>query len=148
MKIVEKGFLLSFAELTLLLYVKGVRRINGIHMPPKTYSDAEMVQLLHQLVKRGAVAYSGGKFMVCSELDRILAVMGNPEHDFILQGPSGQQQYYCYCTGNEVVVSEQYWKKPSTVKLRLFSYRQFLEWKEEVGYDSGGGRIPDDGAQV
>lgn len=132
----DEGFLLTFDEIRILLYAYGVREIKGICMPEKNFTDADIVRALHHMTDQGFITADGEEFVVKKQLDAILKIMCLADRSY-LWSPAGDgtPAFYCYDARDGVVVSELFWKKKETLKLRLFSQEEFRAWKEKMSGD-------------
>lgn len=145
-EMIEKGFILSFDELRILLHSLGVRTVEGVYMPEKEFTDSEVIKALHHLAKSGLILSAGERFLIREDLREVLEAVSRPEASFFWRSESeGGQEYYCYVVPGRVAVSERYWKKSDTIKLRLFTVEEFEAWKEQAEDDNGGDRNPYDG---
>ena len=148
-EIVEKGYILSFDEIRILLYGMGVCMVEGVYMQEKSFTDTEIIQALHHMARRGLILSAGERFCIREDLRKALEVMSRPEETFTWSTKEeGSQEYFCYVVPGQVAVSERYWKKKDTLKLRLFTTAGFEAWKEQAEDDNRGDRGSHDGEAV
>lgn len=122
----DKGILLTFDELQILLYSCGVKEWEGIVIPGQPSTEQDVLHAIHHLTQKGIITEKAGTFTIRGDVKEMLRVMGSPKRTEILEF---QQEYFCYEDGQIVVVSERYWKRKSTIKLRLFEQQEFQKWK-------------------
>ncbi len=121
----DHDILISFQEIRILLYVRGVREIEGIYMPDHKYTDQEVVDNLYGMVKNNFISVENEEFVPREDLERILKIMSQAQENFIL-GP-----YFCYESEGLIVVCERYWKKKDMLRIRMFTREEFEAWKWE-----------------
>ena len=134
-EVIEEGKILTFDELRILLFACGIEEINGVFMPEKVFTEEEVLSALHHMAEREIIRAEETDFTIREDIREILNIMGHPENAFVWSPKEGsifEDEYYCYIVSGKVVVSEQYWKKKETVKLRMFSLEDFDKWKEEL----------------
>lgn len=154
-EVIETGIILSFDEIRILLYSMGVRTVEGVYMPRKKFSEADIIQALHHMSGRGLIIAGESAFSIREDLLNMLKIVGNPMRTMVwavgeaaetLEGEypvmehsasdmARGQEYFCYIAENQVVVGERYWKKKDALKLRLFTAEVFERWKEQIAYD-------------
>lgn len=121
----DHDILISFQEIRILLYVRGVREIEGIYMPDHKYTDQEVVDNLYGMVKNNFISVENEEFVPREDLERILKVMSQAQETFILD------PYFCYEWEGLIVVCERYWKKKDMLRIRMFTREEFEAWKCE-----------------
>lgn len=131
-KMLERGIILTFDELRILLQALGAEEIEGVYMPEKTFTEEEVLQAMQHLVHYRILQVKGDGFYIREDIKEILAVIVSPEKTFLFDREDENPQYFCYLAGEQIVVSEQYWRKKETVQLRWFSPVEFNRWKETV----------------
>lgn len=134
-EVIEEGKILTFDELRILLFACGIKEINGVFMPEKVFTEEEVLSALHHMAEREIIRAEETDFTIREDIREILHIMGHPENAFVWSPKEGsilEDEYYCYIVSGKVVVSEQYWKKKETVKLRMFSLEDFDKWREEM----------------
>ena len=129
----EKGILFTFHELQILLYSCGVKEWKGIVLSQQMPVEQEVLYAIHHLSKTGILVEQDGICCIRNDVKTMLQMIGNPTRTEIL---NFQQEYFCYEKGQQVVVSEHYWKRKDTIKLRLFEQQEFQKWKEEMADDN------------
>ena len=129
----EKGILLTFDELQLLLCSCGVEEWEGIAIPVRTYEEQEVVYTIHHLIAKKILIEQMGKIVIREDVKTMLQMMGNPLRTQIY---NFQQEYFCYEDAEKVVVTERYWKRKDTIKLRLFEQEEFQNWKVRMTDDN------------
>lgn len=142
-EVMETGLILSFDEIRLLLYSMGVRAVEGVYMPEKVFTEQEIIGALHHLSGRGLITAHDTAFFIREDLQKMLETVANPIQTMVWApgsadepGEDGAQEYFCYLVPGQVVVSERYWRKKDTLKLRLFTGEEFEKWKEQTAYDN------------
>lgn len=125
-EVIEEGRLFTFDELRILFFAYGVKEIKGVYMPEKSLTPEEILFVLYHMTEKGMIKAEEVGFTIREDIREMLQIMGYPETSFV------ENEYYCYVSSGQVVVSEQYWKKKDTVKLRIFSLEKFEEWREEM----------------
>ena len=143
-ELLEKGILLSFDELRVLLYACGVRAVEGVFMPEKAFSEEDVISILYRLTKRGLISAEEEVFVIREDLKELLDMMGAPERTFIHSAEDGRE-YFCYESADRLVISELYRKKADTVKLTASSPEAFRSWREERRNDHDRGEGSHDG---
>lgn len=132
-EMMEHGILLSFDELRILLYSMGIRSLEGIYMPEKEFSEMEIIQALRHMSGNGLILAENGQFSIREDLLQILEVMGHPAGTLVYSPKDGSaQEYFCYMVPGRVTVSERYWKKKDTLKLRLLTEDEFKAWRAQT----------------
>ncbi len=133
----DHDILVSFQEIRILLYVRGVREIQGIYMPEHKYTDQEVVDTLHGMVKNQFIRVENEEFVLREDLEKILEIMSQARESFILD------PYFCYLMEASAVVCERYWKKKEMLRIMTFSREAFEEWKLENGLEDKPENNPD-----
>ncbi len=148
-EIIEKGIFLTFDEIRILLYGMGVAEIDGVYMPEKNFRKEEIITAIHHLSEAGFIRAGDEKFYIREDIRELLEIMAEPERTEIWR-PSGQTgpAFFLYIKGERVVVSEKFWRKHDTLKLKVFEKEVFKKWREEYMDDYCGDRSPDDGEKV
>jgi len=134
-EVIEEGRLFTFDELRILLFGCGIDKIEGVYMPEKELTEEEVLLVLHHMAEKGMIKAGEKDFTIQGEIREMLQIMGHPRTAFIWSPDEDKisgDEYYCYVSLDKAVVSEQYWKKKETVKLRIFSLEEFEEWREEM----------------
>lgn len=126
------GIILSYDELRILLYNRGFRTCNGIFMPDRKMSDEEVIQTLNSLSLRGMIRAEGDHFVIEPETAGIIDLIGDPAGSYSFSDPETGQVFFCYISERQVIVSENYWKKKDTLRLRVFTPAEFSAWREEM----------------
>ena len=93
----EKGILLEYREIFLLLESIGVESVNGICLDQKPVSDEEAVRVLAGMNRKGFLENEGGVFRIEKRTGRILQCMAWPEQDYPMV--IEDETYYCYERG-------------------------------------------------
>lgn len=140
-EMVEKGLLFTFDELKILLFACGIREIDGVYMPEKDFSEEIIIHALHHMAERGIIQAGDEEFTIREDVAQMLGIMGKPETAYIWrpdEETASEAEFFCYTAGEKAVVSERYWKKKDTVKLRLFSKEELEEWKGRMRNDYRG----------
>lgn len=133
--VVSRALLLSYDEIRILLYSQGFRKCEGVFMPQHEYTQKEILETMNALSQRKLIRAEGDAFSISDEMHRMLEVIGNPGGTFILRTVPGGPSYYCYVVPDTVVVSEKYFRKKDTLRLRMFTPQAFTDWKEQVEND-------------
>lgn len=132
-EIIERGILLSFDELRILLYGMGIRSLEGIYMPEKEFTEREVIQALRRMSAHGMILAENGQFSIREDLLQILEIMAHPAGTLVYSPKEGStQEYFCYMVPGRVAVSERYWKKKDTLKLRLFTEDEYKTWRVQT----------------
>ncbi len=126
----DHDILISFQEIRILLYVRGVREIEGIYMPEHKYTDQEVVDSLHGMVKNKFIRVENEKFVLREDLEKILEIMSQAKESFILD------PYFCYEWEGFIVVCERYWRKKDMLRIQMFTLEEFQTWKYENNVDN------------
>ena len=126
----DHGILVSFQELRILLYEMGVRELEGVFMPEHKYTDCEVLEVLHGMVKSNFIHVEDEEFVLREDLQRIVEIMSHPVHTFVMD------PYFCYVVDGYVVVCERYWKKKEMLRIQTFSTEEFEDWKREIRVES------------
>lgn len=143
-EIIDVGVLLTFDEIKILLHAMQVRFVKGIFMPQTAVPEADIISALHHMAEGGLIRTEENAFVIRSDLQEMLRIMADPEETFIWKPETGSDfcqdelqvpEYFCYVGSGKVLVSEQYWKKKNSMKLRVFSQEDFEKWKEQVRDD-------------
>lgn len=132
---IDHDILVSFQEIRILLYVRGVREIEGIYMPEHKYTDQEVVDALYGMVKNKFISVENEEFVPRKDLEKILKTMSRAERTFILDS------YFCYEAEGFIVVCERYWKKQDMLKIQIFTREEFEAWKSENSLNSDWNQI-------
>lgn len=132
----EISVLLTFSELRLLLQAAGYQEINGIYMEQETVSEYEVICILKQLTQKGLLQAEDDRFVIQKQLGNMLRCMGEPGSSFVLEFQDGQF-FYCYERGEFVLVTSLFQRKEKTMKLSLFSEKEYRSWKEQMLNDTG-----------
>lgn len=131
-EVIEKGIFLTFDEIRVLLYSMGVSELQGVYMPEKTFRDEEIIFAMHHMSEAGFIKAEEERFLIREDIKDILKIMAAPLRTDIWR-PMGAEgpAFFLYFTGDEVVVSERYWRKKDTLKLTMFGKDDFEKWREE-----------------
>ena len=54
-EVIEKGILLTFDEIRILLYGMGVSEIDGVYMPEKAFTEEEILSAMQHLSASGLI---------------------------------------------------------------------------------------------
>lgn len=143
-EVIDRGSLFYFDELKILLYACGYRKVQGILLPEKTYSKDDIVQVLYHLSEMGVIEAHDEKFRIMDRYREMLEIIGEPEYVTVWK-PGDEEdivqkfpEFFCYFKEKRAVVSERYWRRKDTVKIRMFSLDEFEVWKEKVKNDYSG----------
>ncbi|MCB6415384.1 hypothetical protein LI221_09970 [Faecalimonas umbilicata] len=135
-EVIEKGILLTFDELRILLYGMGVREIEGIYMPEKTFQKEEILFAMHHMAEAGFIEAGEEKFRVREDVRTLLETMAYPEQTEIFHpGGSEGPAFFLYEKEETVVVSQQFFQKKDTLRLSVFGRKEFEQWREEIVND-------------
>lgn len=126
----ERGILISFQELRILLYEIGVQQIEGVYMPEHEYTDVEILEILYGMVKSKFISVSEEGFVMRSDIAKIVRIIGRPDRTFIME------PFFCYIADGSVVTCERYWKKKDMLKVQLFTLDSFEKWRDTQNDDS------------
>lgn len=132
----EKGILLEYREIFLLLESIGAESVNGICLDQKPVSDEEAVRVLAGMNRKGFLEDEGGVFRIEKRTGRMLQCMAWPEQDYPMV--IEDETYYCYERGREVLVTSLCRTRQRTLELLLFGREEFERWKEEMRDDTCG----------
>lgn len=135
-EVIEKGILLTFDEMRILLYGMGVSEIEGVYMPEKSFSEKEVISALHHLAESGFIEAGDEKFLIRKDVKLLLEVVAEPEWTDIWK-PQGEEKpaFFLYFARGKVVVSERFWRKKETLRLTMFCIEDFDIWREEYMND-------------
>lgn len=137
--VVERGWLFTFDEIKILLYGIGAREVEGIYMGENLLTEQEIIPALHQMADRGMISAEENGFVMRQDVRKMVEIMAHPSGTFVWKVQDmGGPEFFCYAAPGEVVVSERYWRKKDTLKLRLFSTEAFEAWKEQIEDDYSG----------
>lgn len=128
----DPGIIISYDELKILLYNRGFRSCKGILMPDRPVSDDEVLRTMNKLALKGMIIAEEDYFVINPELVQIIDLIGDPASSYSFSNPESGQLYYCYISEQQIVVSENYWKKKDTLLLRKFTPAEFIAWREEL----------------
>lgn len=135
-EVIEKGILLTFDEIRILLYGMGVSQIEGIYMPEKIFCEEEVISAMHHLVEAGFVEAGEEKFLIRKDVRFLLGMMAAPEWtDIWTPSNDGGPAFFLYGKGEHVAVSERFWRKKDMLKLSVFDRESFEKWREEFTDD-------------
>ena len=131
-EIIEKGILLTFDEMRILLYAMDVSCIEGIYMPEKKFSESDIISAMHHLSEAGFIAAGEEKFLIREDIRSLLEIVAAPEWTDIWK-PAGAEgpAFFLYFSGDRTVVSEQFFRRKNTLRLTLFEREAFNRWREE-----------------
>lgn len=138
-KIIETGILLTFDEIRILLYSMGVVRIEGVYMPEKNFSEKEIISAMHHMAAAGFIEAGEERFLLREDIRRLLEIMAAPARTDIWR-PRGEggPAFFLYWKGEQVVVSEQFFRKKETLRLSIFDQAALEKWMEEFKDDYRG----------
>lgn len=138
-EIIEKGILLGFDELRVLLYGMGIAEIRGVYMPEKIFSETEVITSLHRLSESGYIIAEEEKFIIREDIKYLLHLVAHPDGTDIWK-PRGEEgpSFFLYFADNKVVVSERFWRKKDTLRFTLFENKDFEVWRNEYLDDNCG----------
>ena len=132
-EVIERGILLTFDELKILLYGMGVREIEGVYMPEKTFQREEILLAMHHMAEAGFIEAGEEKFRVREDIRTLLETMAYPEQTEIWNpGDEDGSAFFLYEKGEVVVVSRQFFQKKDTLRLAVFDRIGFKQWREEI----------------
>ncbi len=147
-KVVDNGILFTFDEIKILLHACGVSEINGVYMPQKVFSEEDILYAMAHMERNGIIIAGSDGFFIRKDVQQMLQIMKSPTQQYIWSAEPTEQisytenishkesmEYFCYVSENGIVVSERYWKKRDTVKLRFFQMAAFENWKKEMRND-------------
>lgn len=133
-EMIEKGLVITFDELRVLLGGMGIRSIEGVYMPEKAFTEKEVADALFHLSERELIRAEEDAFVIEPKLKEMLRIIAEPAGTYILDVP-GAAEYFCYSVPGAVAVSELYRRKRDALKLRLFTAEEFDAWKEQMKSD-------------
>ena len=131
----DETLIMTFKEISILLYNLGFRRVKGIMMDQTEFTDSEILSSLLELSKRNIIRTEGESFSIRPDVKRALEIMGEPSADFAFRPGGGEPTYYCYVVPGEVVVTELYRRRSENIRLRWFDTVSFAQWKEAMEND-------------
>ena len=124
--------IISYDELKILLYNRGFRSCEGILMPDNECSDEEVLQAMNKLALRGMILAKENCFAISDETAQMVDLIGEPDSSYSFSDEKTGQVFCCYLSDEMVVVTENYWKKPDTLRVRIFTPEEFRIWREEL----------------
>ena len=132
-KVIERGIFLTFDEIRILLFNMGVTEIEGVYMPEKIFTEKEILLAMHHLSEEDFIEAREEKFLIREDIRNLLEVMAAPLCTDIWS-PLGKEgpKFFLYIKGDQVVVSERFFRKKDTLKLSLFEKEAFEKWREEI----------------
>lgn len=138
-EIIEKGVLLTFDEIRILLYGMGVSEINGVYMPEKEFTGEEVLAAIQHLSASGLIKAGEEKFLIREDIRKLLEIVSFPEWTDIWK-PRGEEgpAYFLYFSEDRIVVSERFWRRKDTLRLTGFEREEFERWREEYSSDYRG----------
>lgn len=138
----ETAYIFTFDELRILLYSLGFTQCEGVRMPEKDFSAAEVIEGIRNLAAEGVAVPEEDGFRIAEDVARMLRVIGAPITTFSFE--AGGAQYFCYVSDDAVVVSERYWERAEAVRLRMLDTAAFTAWREglEDDHREGGSADP------
>lgn len=138
-EMIEKGILITFDELRVLLFGKGVTEIEGVYMPEKKWSEEEILTAMHHMAKMGFIEAEETRFRMRPDIDTMLEIIAHPEWTQIFS-PLGEEgpQLFLYQTKEKIVISELVFSRKDTLKLSLLGREEFEKWREELENDYRG----------
>lgn len=135
-EMIEKGILLTFDELKILLYGSKVTQIEGVYMPEKIFSSQEIAGALNHLSRIGFIKAGEERFHIREDIKEIIGIMAQPDRTGILKPDCAEYpSFFWYVRGEHAVVSEQFGRKKETLRLMLYERNAFERWKEELPDD-------------
>ena len=131
-EVIEKGILLTFDEIRILLYGMGVSEIDGVYMPEKAFTEEEFLLAMQHLSASGLIEAGDEKFLIREDIRSLLEIVSSPEWTDIWK-PLGEEgpAYFLYFSESRIVVSERFWRKKDTLRLTVFEREEFDRWREE-----------------
>lgn len=127
----EKGIILTFKELMLLLQGIGINRINGIYMEEEMVSDEEVIYILRDLEKKGILKSDKTSFEVDELMSKMLLCMGQAEKEYLCQQEEGTM--YCYEREKKVLTTQLCATRRKSIELMLYEKDKFIS---EFGKES------------
>ena len=147
-KVIDTGILFTFDEIKILLYACEVSELEGVYMPQKVFSEEDILYAMAHMEKNGIIIAGKEGFSIRKDVHKMIEIMKAPTQQYVWNTNSSEQIVYnehilyqeniecfCYISEKGVVVSERYWKKRDTLKLRFFQMAEFEKWKEEIKND-------------
>ena len=131
----ERGTLLTFSEIFLLLQSMGTERVNGICMEQEEITDEDTVRLIAEMVRKGFLIPDTDRFRIEEETGRMMTCMAYPEDSFELC--LGEQIFYCYGREGKILVTSLCQTRGKTLELAYFEKKDFEKWRE--GMENGDG---------
>lgn len=130
----EKGIILTFKELMLLLQGIGISRINGIYMEEEMVSDEEVIYILRDLEKKEILRSDKTSFEVDELMSKMLRCMGRSEKEYLCQTEDGI--VYCYECEKEVLTTQLCATRRKSIELMLYEKDKFIsEFGKEICND-------------
>ena len=126
-----QAIIISYDELKILLYNRGYRFCEGILMPDNEISDEEVLRAMNKLALRGMIIAKEDSFAISHETAQMVDLIGRPNSSYSFSDEKTGQVFCCYLSDEMVVVTENYWKRPDTLRIRIFTPEEFRIWREE-----------------
>ncbi len=138
-EMLEKGIVLTFDEVRILLHAMEVTKIEGIYMPEKIFREDEIIRAMHHMSEAGIIEAREEKFQIRDDIRQILEIMSKPEQAGVWKPEREDgQAFFVYWKKEQVVVSERFWRKKEALKLTVFKKENFEKWREDVQSDNCG----------
>ena len=134
-EICDQTVVLSFDELRILLYSQGYRQCDGIYMPEKDFSEEEVLRAMLHMSRNDLIKEKDGDFCPRADLAEMIPVIGEPAGTMVVRSADRTQVCFCYVVPGKVVVSEKTVTREESVRLRLLTPEDFVEWKEQIEND-------------
>lgn len=131
----EIDVLLTYDELRILLFSIGCTECEGVFMPRKEFSQEEVLKAMHTMSGRGILIADNDVFIIREDIREMLEVISRPAATEELDTGYGNQMYFVYICPDRIVVSEKYWMKKDTVRLRMYNAEDYREWRRSL-YDN------------
>lgn len=126
---------LSFDEISILLYSRGYRQILGIKMPERDYTPEEIIFALKHMTDSGIVSAGDEVFRIRDDVAKVMDVIGNPVSVSMVESGKGHPAYSCYFAPGCVVVTQLHELKEKTLRIRTFTEEEFASWREDIEND-------------
>jgi hypothetical protein len=126
---------LTFDEISILLYSRGYRQISGIKMPERDHTAPEIIYALKHMTDDGIVTAGEEAFRLRDDVAKIIDAIGNPVSVSMKESRNGHPAYSCYFTTGYVVVTQLHEFKERTLRITSFTEEEFVSWSEEIEDD-------------
>ncbi len=126
---------LSFDELSILLYSRGCRQIDGIKMAEKDYTSEEIILALKHMADNGIITAGEEAFKLREDVAEIMDVIGRPVSVSKLESGYGHPAYSCYFVPGCIVVTQLHEFRENTLRIRSFTEEEFAAWRGAIEDD-------------